>query len=174
MNGNNTTEEEYCADQSFLSRWSKRKSEAERQQAPVETTPPPDEEGPAWPEDADMPPLETLTEESDFRGFLSPRVSSSLRRLALRKLFHSATFNVCDGLDDYDEDFRTFAALGEVVTAEMRHRLEIEAKRLAEGEHETEEPASKTDPDASTALAAQAPEPESACANEENDAEEPI
>ena len=70
------------------------------------------------------PPLESLTTDSDYSGFLSPGVSETLRRLALRKLFHAPEFNLCDGLDDYDDDFRTFAELGSMVTVEMRKRLE--------------------------------------------------
>ena len=38
--------------------------------------------------DEDMPPLETLDEHSDFSMFLSPKVSETLRRRALQKLFH--------------------------------------------------------------------------------------
>jgi len=71
-----------------------------------------------------MPPLDSLSAESDFSAFLSPRVSESLRRLALRKLFHGDSFNVCDGLDDYAEDFTRFSGLGSVVTADMRHQLQ--------------------------------------------------
>ena len=77
--------------------------------------------------DEDMPPLETLSEESDYTGFLSPKVSDELRKLALRKLFHCSRFNICDGLDDYDEDFTKFAKLGDVITADMRHLAEMEA-----------------------------------------------
>ncbi len=85
--------------------------------------------------DDDMPPLESLTEESDYRGFLSPKVSDELRKLALRQLFHGSKFNICDGLDDYDEDFTKFAKLGDVITAEMRHRAELEAlKKLQQQE----------------------------------------
>lgn len=82
--------------------------------------------------DDDMPPLESLDEDSDYAGFLSAKVSESLRRAALRKLFHSSTFNVIDELDDYAEDFTTFEALGDLITADMRHRLDVEAKRQAE------------------------------------------
>jgi hypothetical protein len=92
---------------------------------------------PHEPTDAELPSLDTLDENSDYSGFLSPKVTGDLRRLALRKLFQSAKFNVTDGLDDYDDDFRTFAALGDVLTADMRHRLEQEAEKarasLAEG-----------------------------------------
>ncbi|HXK57735.1 MAG TPA: DUF3306 domain-containing protein, partial [Gammaproteobacteria bacterium] len=86
--------------------------------------------------DADMPDIESLTPDSDYTGFLSPQVSESLRRLALRRLFQGAQFNVRDGLDDYDQDFTGFAKLGGVVTADMRHLLAQEQHRP--GERETE------------------------------------
>ena len=87
--------------------------------------------------DDDMPPLESLDESSDYSGFLSPGVSEGLRRRALRKLFTSAVFNVPDGLDDYDDDFTSFAALGDIVTADMRHQAEAEAERARQAETET-------------------------------------
>ncbi len=79
--------------------------------------------------DEDMAPLESLDENSDYSGFLSSGVSEELRRRALRKLFSSAVFNIPDGLDDYDDDFTSFAALGDIVTADMRHQAEMEAER---------------------------------------------
>lgn len=109
----------------FLSRWSRRKLEQEKDrgdplpETPASGTP----EAPSLSDD-DMPPLESLGPDSDYSGFLSPGVSESLRRLALRRLFHAPEFNLCDGLDDYDDDFRAFAGLGSVVPVEMRKRLE--------------------------------------------------
>lgn len=79
--------------------------------------------------DKDMPDLDTLDEDSDYSGFLSPGVSEKLRKLALRKLFQGQSFNLCDGLDDYDEEFTSFEKLGDIVTADMRFQLEEEAKR---------------------------------------------
>lgn len=130
--------------ESILQRLHRRKAEARlatNKTAPVAPDPGnaplikpegPDSGSPSEPTDADMPPMDSLTAESDYRGFLSARVSESLRRAALRKLFHSAQFNVIDELDDYAEDFTAFASLGDIVTADMRHRIEIEAKRTAE------------------------------------------
>lgn len=89
--------------------------------------------------DEDMPSLESLDENSDYSGFLSSGVSEELRRRALRKLFSSAVFNIPDGLDDYDDDFTSFAALGDIVTADMRHQAEMEAERARQA---------RTDPDA--------------------------
>ena len=82
--------------------------------------------------DADMPDIESMTADSDYTGFLSPGVSEDLRKLALRKLFSSDMFNIRDGLDDYDDDFTSFAKLGSTVTADMRHQIELKAQRMAE------------------------------------------
>ena len=70
--------------------------------------------------------------DSDYSGFLSQGVSEELRNKALRKLFLSPQFNVVDGLDDYCEDFTSFELLGDVITADMRHELEMEAERAKE------------------------------------------
>ena len=78
--------------------------------------------------DADMPPIESLDEHSDYSGFMSPKVSEELRRTALRKLFHLSKFNIRDGLDDYDDDFSSFEPLGNIITADMRHQLETAAE----------------------------------------------
>jgi hypothetical protein len=119
------------ADQSPLQRWSDRKTRAKASAESVASEP---QAAPSAPvlTDADMPPLASLTEDADYSGFLSRGVSEALRRLALRKLFHSKAFNVTDGLDDYAEDFTKFAKLGNVVTQEMRHRLTVEAERIAQ------------------------------------------
>ena len=84
--------------------------------------------------DEDMPSLESLDDNSDYSGFLSPGVSERLRRRALRKLFTSAVFNVPDGLDDYDDDFRSFEALGDIVTSDMRHQAEVEEERARQAQ----------------------------------------
>ncbi len=88
--------------------------------------------------DEDMPPLDALDEDSDYSGFLSPGVSEALRRRALRKLFSSAVFNIPDGLDDYDDDFTSFAALGDIVTSDMKHQAEVEAERARQSQSDTE------------------------------------
>jgi hypothetical protein len=58
----------------------------------------------------------------------------------LRKLFHSPKFNVRDGLDDYDLDFTNPEPLGDIITAEMRHRMQVELERLARLDEENDEP----------------------------------
>ena len=130
----------------FLARWSQRKLEARRENMPAtdgdgETPHPAGEPGisaePAEPAreltDADMPSLDSLSEDSDYTPFLSPGVSDGLRRLALRKLFSQPSFNITDGLNDYDEDFKQFAGLGNIVTHEMKRLLRRE-QAAAEGQ----------------------------------------
>ncbi len=116
----------------FYSRWSRRKRSHSE---PTATMPTPEvttetEYVPPEKTDADMPPLESLNEGSDFSGFMSPQVSEKLRKAALRKLFNLPQFNVRDGLDDYDEDFTSFEALGNVLTADRRHQLELEQEQV--------------------------------------------
>ena len=139
-----------------LRRWARRRREVAREaqanagarprdipeQAPDVRQSADDPPGPAAVEekaltDEDMPPLDTLDEDSDYSGFLSPGVSEALRRRALRKLFSSAVFNIPDGLDDYDyddDDFTSFAALGDIVTSDMKHQAEVEAVRSRQTE----------------------------------------
>ena len=95
--------------------------------------------------DEDMPPLDSLGENSDYSGFLSSGVSEGLRRRALRKLFSSAVFNIPDGLDDYDDDFTSFAALGDIVTSDMRHQAEVEAERERQARGDAEPTAGSDD-----------------------------
>lgn len=151
-------------DEPFVRRWSRRKHAAREgeDQAPGEgpdsaRAEPPAGEGatPAaeapergatstaaheedLPTDADMPPIESLDADSDYSGFLSPRVSETLRRMALRKLFGLSAFNVRDGLDDYDFDYTHFDPLGATVTADMKHHAERRRARQAELDAEAE------------------------------------
>ena len=83
----------------FLSRWSRRKREAREE--PPATPPAVEADAPA----PDLPPVDTLTPESDFSGFMHPKVDASLRRAALKKLFSDPHFNVMDGLDTYIDDY---------------------------------------------------------------------
>ncbi|WP_428623981.1 DUF3306 domain-containing protein [Sedimenticola sp.] len=118
----------------FVSRWSRlKRASAQTPAGNQEASPPAPveaEKETRLPTDADMPPIDSLDETSDYTGFLSEKVSEALRRQALRKLFHSEAFNVCDGLDDYAGDFTSFAALGDIVTADMRHQLALAKEKL--------------------------------------------
>ena len=145
--------------ESALSRWSRRKQEATKTplvdaQAPTEaadaslSTPLSEEvvQEPIPLTDADMPDIDSLAEDSDFTGFMSPGVSDELRNLALRKLFHAPVFNIRDGLDEYDEDYTTFEKLGDIVTCDMKHQIEVqERKRLEALEQEEQEKQDRAD-----------------------------
>jgi hypothetical protein len=143
-------------DEGFLSRWSRRKRDAIAPEKlanvaaradPQRIAPTPAQDAPESVNektDADMPPIETLNENSDYSPFLSPKVSQKLRSVALRKLFHKTGFNIRDGLDDYDDDFTLFEPLGNIITSDMRHHMEREKekerRRLAElGDDESAE-----------------------------------
>lgn len=102
-----------------LKRWSRRKLEAARESAAA------DSEAPLAPiaaQDANvplatvaplpvaasevpLPPVESLTIDSDFTAFLQPKVDETLKRQALKKLFADPRFNVMDGLDVYIDDY---------------------------------------------------------------------
>ncbi len=87
--------------------------------------------------DADMPDLETLGEDSDYSGFMSSNVSEALRKIALQTLFHGKSYNIRDGLDEYDGDYTSFEKLDpSVITADMRHLMEVEAEKLLAKEEE--------------------------------------
>ena len=132
--------------ESVLSRWSRRKLEADQLGPAIEESIPPDTEAgqtmPATEEvdavekpvltDADMPDIESLNEDSDFSGFMSAGVSDELRNLALRKLFKAPLFNIRDGLDEYDEDYTYFEKLGDLVTCDMKHHIEMKEQKLRE------------------------------------------
>lgn len=79
--------------------------------------------------DEDMPPLESIDENTDMSGFFSSKVSREVKKAALRKFFHSPAFNIVDGLDDYDDDFRSFASLGDIITSDMRSQMERKAEQ---------------------------------------------
>lgn len=131
--------------ESFASRWSRRKLEGDGEDAPEAVkAPAPAEESTTERvlTDADLPAPESLSDGADFSGFLSPGVSEALRQKALKRLFSSAQFNVVDGLDDYAEDFTQFAALGEVVTHEMRRMLKASLE-----EQTSDEPSEPADED---------------------------
>ena len=104
----------------FLSRWSRRKSQARGQppaepapQAPAQSAaqPPaavPGQEAPppeARPAPAALPPLESLTPQSDFTPFMAPEVDAQTRSTALKALFADPHFNAMDMMDVYVDDY---------------------------------------------------------------------
>lgn len=108
------------SEDAFLSRWSRLKKRAKDAPASAEVAPKaearpapavaPPAAPPSAPEDAKqepapLPPVESLTPESDFTPFMDASVDESLKRRALRTLFQDPRFNVMDGLDTYIGDY---------------------------------------------------------------------
>jgi len=126
-----------AADETFLHRWSRRKHEAcaDADSAPVVTdaapTPTLSSEQPML-TDADMPPIESLGEDSDYGPFMSSGVSDALRRQALRKLFTLPSVNQREVLNSEYYDCHGFEPLGSIVTHEMKEEMEREAQKLKE------------------------------------------
>jgi len=98
----------------FLSRWSRRKHEARSGAKPGDAppavaapVPPPATTPPGEPvqEPVPLPPVESLTPESDFTPFMRSDVDPGIRQQALRTLFRDPRFNVMDGLDVYIDDY---------------------------------------------------------------------
>lgn len=156
--------------ESALRRWSRRKHEAQvaAQRKPAVSDPvktPDLANSGKTPErvltDADMPPLETLDEHSDYSLFMSPGVSDALRRAALRRLFNSPQLNVLCELEGEFYDTHGLTPLGSIVTYDMRAALkrELEQAKTSTKEKIRDELTNPEEPE--IAAEASAAEPES-------------
>jgi hypothetical protein len=103
--------------QDFLRRWSRLKRESATAspvtKAEAEKTVP-------------LPPLDSLTFESDFKAFMHAKVEEGVKRAALKKLFSDPRFNVMDGLDTYIDDYTK----SDTIPPEMLARLERAREKL--------------------------------------------
>jgi len=133
MSRTNHPQDSQSGEGGFLSRWSQRKQAARSQPSTAEApqvdarTPADDEAAARRAEEqerklaenqaaAEAVDLETLGFDSDYSVFLKEGVSTHLKNAALRKLWNSNPVLACvDGLNDYDHDFRTLAAVAEKV-----------------------------------------------------------
>ena len=113
----------------FLRRWSRRKHEraadAEKPK-PVENK----EDAAAKPA-APLAPVDKLTHDSDFTGFMQPKVEDALRRAALKKLFNDPHFNIPDPFEPYSGDWT-----GEALPPEMLATLNQAKTLLFDKQHE--------------------------------------
>ena len=133
----------------FLSRWSRRKTAAKAGVAvpaaadagppAIQTAEAPSAVPQVPSEPEPLPPIESLTPESDFTPFMKGEVDPGLRRQALKALFQDPRFNVMDGLDVYIDDYTKADPLPEgwLEKLNMATRLgdypaRVEAERLAE------------------------------------------
>ena len=120
--------------QNFLSRWSRRKLE-KTAPAPApdpEAAPKPAEEASAptakesLPAPAEpLPPVESLTPESDFKAFMQPDVDPGLKQAALKQLFKDPHFNVMDGLDTYIDDYSVSDPIPDEMMKKMYQAREL-------------------------------------------------
>ena len=108
--------------EAFLDRWSRLKKEEKRELPAKEEKPAPT-----------LPPLDKLTPESDFTGFMHPKVEDALRRVALKKLFSDPHFNIPDPYEPYSRDF----TVGDPIPPEMLATLK-QAEQLVFGNKEEE------------------------------------
>jgi len=120
------------AKERFLSRWSRRKRQVRAE--PVSKSPAKAQEPQPAPE---LPPLDQINYESDFKAFMDKRVDDGLRRLALKRLFGDPRFNVTDGLDDYAEDYSALEDLPTEMVELQRHAQRILRGREPDGRAET-------------------------------------
>jgi hypothetical protein len=111
----------------FLRRWSRRKHQAAAQK-PVAPNPAPQ-----------LPPLDSLTFESDFKAFMHSKVEESVKRAALKKLFSDPRFNVMDGLDTYIDDYTKAEPITEELLAQLEHARQTLLVPRPEQKEETAE-----------------------------------
>jgi len=159
------------ADEGFLRRWSRRKTETKLGLEPApelqaEAAAPAVAPGPApvsafspppagaielepVPEAEAAPRLPTmddvaqLTPDSDFSAFVARGVDQAVRRSALKKLFADPHFNVMDRLDIYIDDYNKPSPMPEGMLDQLKHANSF-FQRLA-GDDEQAAPASPPD-----------------------------
>ena len=110
-----------------LSRWSRRKLAAatEAPAAPASASlavPAPASGAPVSTAALELPPVESLTFDSDFTAFLQPGVDDKLKRAALKQLFRDPRFNIMDGLDTYIDDYTKADPIPPDIVADLLQR----------------------------------------------------
>jgi Protein of unknown function (DUF3306) len=155
------------ADDSFLSRWSRRKAAVQEGKAVPAQPPSAIQVVPARPETtpvraepvqpvpaADTPPPPTLddvaalTKDSDFSRFVARDTDPTVRNAAMKKLFASDPhFNTMDGLDVYIDDYNKFEPIPRNL---MRQLVNARAMGLLDDEL-PEQPAAHNPAPAATA-----------------------
>jgi hypothetical protein len=123
------------ADEGFLRRWARRKTEVRTGTAPMPEAPAPAAVpalADAGPQPAAAPvPLPTmddvarLTRDSDFSAFVARGVDAAVRRTALKTLFADPHFNTMDGLDVYIGDYTTPSPMSEAMLASLAHAKQV-------------------------------------------------
>jgi hypothetical protein len=124
--------------EAFLNRWSRLKREVPAEK-PVETPKP------------DLPSVDKLTPESDFSGFMHPKVEDALRRVALKKLFAGDPhFNVPDPFEPFSGDWTVAATIPDEMLKTLNQARTLllsdeEKQALAKQEAEAQPQPAKAD-----------------------------
>jgi hypothetical protein len=118
--------------ESVLSRWSRRKLDKQaatehEKVLPVQPDPTPSSE-------------QKIVDEAELPIWQQVDVDPEVKRSALSRLFREPEFNVVDRMNEYDEDFTSFASLGSIVTHEMKHMLKLAEKKTRPGEQQAGKP----------------------------------
>jgi hypothetical protein len=133
---------------SFLARWARLKREAATTTAAAGQAPAAAPQPEAQTDEL-LPPLESLDFGSDFSGFLRAKVEESVKRAALKKLFHTPHFNEMDGLDVYIDDYNLSEPIPEAMLAGLAHaRGMLFGDRGDKAEGAPEEPGAAEAPEA--------------------------
>ena len=117
--------------ENFLGRWSRVKGEQRRSQEEQAAVPQQTEAEEKPPE---LPSVDKLTPQSEFSGFMHPKVADALRRQALKKLFSDPHFNIPDPYEAYSGDW----TVGEPIPDAMMATLN-QARTLLFSEQEKEQ-----------------------------------
>ena len=171
-------------EEGLLKRWSRRKLEQRERERQVVPPQPEEESGgktdvttagdrssadaPPAAADAlpDLPPIESLTRDSDFTVFMREGVPDDLRNLALQKLWRSdPVFANLDGMLEYGEDYSQWFKPG--VGATLKTLYRVGQGYLSDDVEAAPEPPAEESGPAATAAASQpaeeaTPEPEGA------------
>lgn len=120
-------------EESFLRRWSRRKAERRQAVAPVPSPKAEADDPKSRPAASDkalareaekeieLPPIDSLTKDSDFTVFLREGVPEALKQQALRKLWASdPAFGAPDVLDIHAQDYSQLGRTPEVVKTAYR------------------------------------------------------
>jgi hypothetical protein len=113
--------------ETFLGRWSRLKREDRSEDKKL-----PDQ---AETEAPQLPPADQLTAESDFTGFMHPKVEDALRRVALKKLFTDPHFNTPDPFEPFSGDW----TVAEPISDELMKTLNQARTHLFGDEQKKEE-----------------------------------
>jgi hypothetical protein len=113
----------------FLQRWSRLKKE-EKQLPAKDDSPAPS-----------LPAVDKLTPESDFTGFMHPKVEDALRRAALKKMFADPHFKLADPFEPFSGDWNVGEPISQELLATLNQaktHLFSEPKKEEEKQEETQ------------------------------------